>query len=106
MYDYKETWKVKIAEILTKLLEETNQTGNPSDVKISSGQVVAEIPPQPEMGDLGFPMFGFAKLLRKGPPQIANMVAAELPGSSAAGPYVNVRLDRGEAAPAYPTPPG
>ena len=98
MYDYKETWKLKIAEILTKLLKEADRAGSQGDVQITSARVVAEIPPQPEMGDLGFPMFGFAKLLRKGPPQIAQMVAAELPGASAAGPYVNVRLDRGEAA--------
>jgi arginyl-tRNA synthetase len=50
------------------------------------------------MGDLGFPMFGFAKLFKKGPAQIAQMVAAELPGSVADGPYVNIRLNRSELA--------
>ena len=93
MFDYKEPWKQKIAATLTKILAE-----NSLDYSISSEQVVVEIPPRLEMGDLGFPMFEYAKLLRKGPPQIAQMVAAELPGSFAAGPYVNVRLNRGETS--------
>ena len=91
MYDYKSSYKTKIAEILTRLVKELN-----SDETISSDQVTVEVPPNPEMGDLGFPMFAFAKLLRKGPPQIAQLVAAELPGAFAMGPYVNLRLDRSE----------
>jgi len=94
MYDYKESYRKKIADVLTSLLNKTSA----STETISPDQVVAEIPPSPEMGDLGFPMFGYAKLLRKGPPQIALLVAAKLPLSFAAGPYVNVRLDRAETA--------
>jgi len=94
MYDYKEPYKKKIANILSGLLNETSD----STETISPAQVAAEIPPSPEMGDLGFPMFGYARLLRKGPPQIAQLVAAKLPGSCAVGPYVNVRLDRAETA--------
>ncbi|MCL2069699.1 MAG: arginine--tRNA ligase [Treponema sp.] len=93
MYDYKDVYRKRIAEILTRLLKEAGQ-----DEQISGSQIVAEIPPNPEMGDLGFPMFPFAKLLRKGPPQIAQLVAAELPGSTAVGPYVNVCLDRSDVA--------
>jgi len=91
MYDYKEVWKQKIAEVLTGFLKQAGL-----DDVISPTQVTAEIPPNAEMGDLGFPMFGFAKLLRKGPPQIAQMAAAELPGTQALGPYLNVRLDRAQ----------
>jgi arginyl-tRNA synthetase len=87
MYDYKEPWKLKIAEILSGF-----------NGSIDPAQVIAEIPPKSEMGDLGFPMFGFAKLLKKGPAQIAQMIAAELPGSVADGPYINVRLNRSEIA--------
>jgi len=87
MYDYKEPWKLKIVEILKGF-----------DESIDPAQVIAEIPPKPEMGDLGFPMFGFAKLFRKAPAQIAQMVAAKLPPSTADGPYVNVRLNRSELA--------
>ena len=94
MYDYKEPWKIRMAKVLSTLM----QKAGAADAYVDPAQVIAEIPPSPEMGDLGFPMFAFAKLLRKGPPQIAQMAAAELPGSSAVGPYVNVRLDRGETA--------
>ena len=92
MFDYRELWKQKIAEILGRY-----------DESVSAAQVIVEIPPRPELGDLGFPMFSFAKLLRKGPPQIAEMVSSELSaagmhGSFAIGPYVNVKLNRGETA--------
>jgi arginyl-tRNA synthetase len=87
MHDYKEPWKLKIVEILSGFND-----------SIDPAQVIAEIPPKSEMGDLGFPMFGFAKLFKKAPAQIAQMVAAKLPGSIADGPYVNVRLDRCELA--------
>jgi len=87
MYDYKEPWKLKIVEILSGF-----------DESIDPAQVIAEIPPKSEMGDLGFPMFGFAKLFKKSPAQIAQMVAAKLPPSIADGPYVNIRLNRSELA--------
>ncbi|MCL2232526.1 MAG: arginine--tRNA ligase, partial [Treponema sp.] len=93
MYDYKEVWKQKIAETVTGFLKQAGL-----DESVDPAQVVAEVPPSAEMGDLGFPMFAYAKLLRKGPPQIAQMVASELPGSQAVGPYLNVRLNRGETA--------
>ncbi|MDR3210349.1 MAG: arginine--tRNA ligase [Planctomycetota bacterium] len=57
-------------------------------------------PPQPEMGDLGFPCFGLAKKLRQAPVKIASELAAKIilgPGSvftsaQAVGPYVNLSL--------------
>jgi arginyl-tRNA synthetase len=70
-------------------------------------ELIAEVPPKPELGDLGFPMFSYAKLLRKAPPQIAALLVSTLAEISvegaggafaAEGPYVNVRLDRGEFA--------
>jgi len=93
MYDYIDIHKKKITEVLVNLLSKISQEDT-----FDSSLVVAEIPPNPEMGDLGFPMFAFAKLFKKAPPVIAQMVAAELPGSFAMGPYVNLRLDRGETA--------
>ena len=92
MYDYKSEYRKKIAEILTELLENEKIDG-----VINEEGVTAEKPPSPEMGDLGFPMFAFAKLFRLGPPKIASMVAEKLPGASALGPYVNVNLNRAEA---------
>jgi len=106
MNDYKEPWKEIIAGALNTL---TRAAGIDP---VTPEQVIAENPPNPEMGDIGFPMFGFAKILRKGPPQIAAMVceylakqAGPVPGAyeaggfcEAVGPYVNVRLDRGSVA--------
>ena len=92
--DYKEHWKQCIAKELNALLAEEGITE-----KISPEDLTAELPPKPEMGDIGFPMFAYAKMLRKGPPQIAAMLAGRLSdkgsGTAAAeGPYVNIRLDR------------
>jgi arginyl-tRNA synthetase len=103
MNDYKEPWKLLIANALNSLIQGAG--ANP----VTPDQVIAEIPPNPEMGDIGFPMFGFAKTLRKGPPQIAAMVCEHLASlkagvcgaggfCEAVGPYVNVRLDRGAVA--------
>jgi arginyl-tRNA synthetase len=107
MNDYKEPWKKIIADALNTLIQKAGAGSNP----VTPDQVIAEIPPSPEMGDIGFPMFGFAKTLRKGPPQIAAMVCECLAASKNAGfagddgssvtsvgPYVNVRLDRGAVA--------
>jgi len=99
MYDYKEPWKKKIAQALNAILSESAV-----NVNIKPEQVIAENPPSPEMGDIGFPMFSYAKMLKKGPPQIAVAVAeklAQAEGGSAAsaqGPYLNVRLDRAVTA--------
>ena len=57
-----------------------------------------ETPPDPKMGDLGFPCFKLAKQFRKGPPQVAAQLAADLQAKGAVpagmkvapvGPYVN-----------------
>ncbi|MDR2535815.1 MAG: arginine--tRNA ligase [Treponema sp.] len=102
MVDFKEPWKIRIAGALNKLLLESGNTG-----LIETAQIIVEIPPKLEMGDLGFPMFSFAKVLKKGPPCIAQGVAAKLAEEkrnsaegtfTAEGPYVNVRLNRGKAA--------
>lgn len=68
---------------------------------LDAGQIAAQVqrPPQPEMGDLGFPCFALAKTLKKAPPAIAQEIAAgvTLAGADGAlfasvkpvGPYVN-----------------
>jgi arginyl-tRNA synthetase len=106
MYDYKEFWKRRVAAALNMLLKESGL-----EETVESSRVVAEIPPQDDMGDLGFPMFTFAKSLRKSPAQIAALVCERLetltdrpPGEgAAAGPYVNVRFNRGPFAAALLT---
>ena len=60
--------------------------------------VTLAAPPDPGMGDLGFPCFQYAKTLRKAPAQIAGEVAAGIAVDEViaevgtAGPYVNLRL--------------
>ena len=62
-------------------------------------------PPDPSMGELGFPVFALARAMRKAPPAIAQEVAQALQrlveadadslvaSVQALGPYVNMRLD-------------
>jgi arginyl-tRNA synthetase len=102
MYDYREPWKRLIADALNTVIRDAGLAE-----KITGEQVVAENPPSPEMGDIGFPMFSFAKMLKKGPPQIARLIAeilkVSLEGNNIGtvevqGPYLNVRLNRAHIA--------
>lgn len=71
-------------------------------------QIPLAAPPQPEMGDRGFPCFALARQLRKSPAIIAQEVADQIRSTlqddpllqevSTAGPYVNFRLDPGALA--------
>ncbi len=97
MKKYHEQWRRIIAEALESFATESGATG------FEAASLVVETPPNPEMGDLAFPMFPFAKSLRKGPPLIAAEVARRVtavPGAAdagtagASGPYVNVQLAR------------
>ncbi len=89
-------------QVLSALESYAAERGTPLDGEASS-QLIMERPPKVELGDIAFPMFPFAKLLRQGPPQIAAAVAARLtetglPGGIAsvagAGPYLNASYDR------------
>ncbi len=65
-------------------------------------------PPEPHMGDRGFPCFVLARQMRKSPDAIATAVAEQIQKSlteddlisevSTAGPYVNLRLHPGRLA--------
>jgi arginyl-tRNA synthetase len=99
MYDFRLQWKIKVSSALNSVLVDAGINDT-----VTGDQVIAENPPDPEMGDIGFPMFSYAKLLRKGPPQIAQMATEKLTkilieeksGAKvqAQGPYLNVCLDR------------
>ncbi|MDR0301326.1 MAG: arginine--tRNA ligase [Treponema sp.] len=99
MYDFSLPWKIKVSSAINEILKDAG-----IDDIVNPDQVIAENPPNPEMGDIGFPMFSYAKLLRKGPPQIAQMAAEKLTKiiideksgakAQAQGPYLNVSLDR------------
>jgi arginyl-tRNA synthetase len=94
MRNYRQLWLERVRGALAAMLGEA---GLPVD--IAPGTPAPENPPNPELGDIAFPMFAFAKLLKKGPPQIAAEVVKRLGAAAggtvaAAGPYVNVKLDR------------
>lgn len=63
-----------------------------------------ETPPNPEMGDLAFPCFPLAKVMRKAPPIIAKELAESFPECEfidrveAAGGYLNFFFARGQYA--------
>jgi arginyl-tRNA synthetase len=92
MEQVKKVWTAHITQALSQLAERKGLQLDPGVY------LLVEFPPKPELGDLAFPMFPFAKHLRMAPPQIASEVVdtlVDLPGQAkAAGPYVNVFLDR------------
>ena len=99
MSDAKSAFK----EIVSNAVKEFfNQKG----IELEEGlldKIVVQTAPNPEMGDLGAPMFVFAKALRMAPPQIAAEVAKLVTDKSlgqvlAVGPYVNIKLDKAGAA--------
>lgn len=66
-------------------------------------KIVVQNAPNPELGDIGVPMFIFAKPSHMAPPEIASEVASlikecKLGKVIAAGPYVNIKLDKAFAA--------
>ncbi len=99
MKDYKDFWKGAVFGALEALA--AGKGLEPSSLK--EDQVVVEVPPRPELGDLAVPLFNFAKLFRSAPPKIGAELSAILgkdpevakAGSfSVAGPYLNVFLAR------------
>ncbi len=97
MKNIRDAWKAAVVDAVAAVLKDKG-----ADASLSSS-VAAESPPDPRLGDIGFPMFPFSKALRIGPPQIAAAVAERLsiagtalPAGSAraVGPYLNVSLDR------------
>ncbi|MCI5830243.1 MAG: arginine--tRNA ligase [Treponema sp.] len=106
MADQKEVFK----SIVVKAVEQYKAQKAPeAEVKAESLRV--EIPPKPEMGDLGIPMFAFAKAFHSSPMAIAGDVVSIIKtyaesGKSvsglgeflAAGPYVNVKLNKANAS--------
>ena len=99
MEDSKEQIRVLISEALNLLREQKKC----SDEPILPDSVRLENPPKPEMGDIGAPVFPFAKVFRLAPPVIAQEAVKLLPKTeigefSAQGPYINVKLNKENAA--------
>ena len=100
MEDIKTTWQKIIADTLNGIAPETCD-------KILPEQINIETPPNPEMGDVAFPLFTFAKSFKTAPAKIASDVCARLLENEdikkygmpkAIGPYLNVFLAKGDLA--------
>ncbi len=99
MVQSKKAWKRIIADAMAAYAREKGiEAAMPA-----AEHIVAERPPRPDLGDLGFPMFPYAKLFRTAPAQLAGALASKVQSparagrlgeASAEGPYLNVRLDR------------
>ena len=95
--------KSEFKEIVSKAVTEFfNAKGVEIDPE-KKEKIVVQNAPNPEMGDLGVPMFVFAKAARMAPPAIAAGVAecikdCKLGKILAVGPYVNIKLDKAGAA--------
>jgi arginyl-tRNA synthetase len=67
---------------------------------VPAEDVKIDPPPRPELGDFAVPCFALAKLTKEAPPAVAARLARDLPraglviDATAAGPFVNVRIDR------------
>jgi arginyl-tRNA synthetase len=103
MIETKSAWKRIVARALA---EHAREKGAEAQLPAADA-VVLERPPKPELGDFGFPMFPYAKLLRAAPAQLAQALAAivardpeaaALGQAAAEGPYLNVRLGRAAVA--------
>lgn len=65
--DTREQIRLAVAEALNQLKAEKNIQAE----KIRTSALALETPPDPKMGDLGIPLFSFAKIFRIAPPQIS-----------------------------------
>jgi len=106
MEHYIDAWKRALAAELNSLAESKGL----AELRFSDQEIIAEKPPKPELGDIGFPMFIYSKKLRMAPQQIAQEISArsaegamaaslkDWPGAMrATGPYLNIFLDRASA---------
>jgi arginyl-tRNA synthetase len=103
MAEIRDEWRELVAATLEGIRREKGIDSAP----VEASAVSVETPPDPAMGDLGFPMFAFAKAFRMGPPQIAIEVAKRLAGdgatqalgtAKAVGPYTQRFLAKGDLA--------
>ena len=90
----REEWKNLVQARLQRMYELSGHEG-------ALQNVVVQVPPKPELGDLAFPLFAFAKAFGKAPNIIAQELSADINALAgkpdgeafAAGPYMNVRLN-------------
>jgi len=103
MSDLRTQCKEIVVKALNLLIEEKSL-----DIPaILPENIILETPPKPEMGDIGVPLFSFAKTLRMGPPQIAQNLlekiaqfdnVSQVGTFCVEGPYLNVKLNKAAEA--------
>ncbi|MFA6857737.1 MAG: arginine--tRNA ligase, partial [Treponema sp.] len=107
MSDVKNDCRVVVCAALNQFIQEKNPGAEP----VGTDALVLQNPPDPTMGDIGIPMFAYAKVLHMAPPVIAQNVAKLITGAGnscgidtaslgqfvAAGPYVNLKLNKAGA---------
>ncbi len=112
MADQKELFRTVVVAAINQFIAEKKIECE----AVKADGIRVENPPKPEMGDLGIPMFTFAKIFRLAPPAIAQQVAEIIKSASGAegslggvdaaslgtyeavGPYVNIKLNKANAA--------
>ncbi|MBR5645228.1 MAG: arginine--tRNA ligase [Treponema sp.] len=99
MADAKSEFKEIIAEAVNQFISEKKFEAQ----SVTADSIVVQNAPDPKMGDLGSPMFAFAKSFKMAPVQIASEVAAKIKDCKlgtvlAVGSYVNIKLDKAGAA--------
>ena len=97
MADLKVEFRKTVAQALNAFIKEKAL----ESPEVDPETLAVQTPPDPAMGDLGIPMFVFAKTLRMAPPQIASEVAGRAVKSDigeivAVGPYVNLKMNKGD----------
>jgi len=99
MSDARTAWKALVAKALQAEFAARDLPGQGP----VEAEIVVETPPDPAMGDLGFPMFAWAKSFRAPPTAVAKFIETRVLSdpegpiqgrARAVGPYLNVDLDR------------
>ncbi|MBK5200035.1 MAG: arginine--tRNA ligase [Spirochaetaceae bacterium] len=88
-------WKLFVQEQINEMAK--NVLGDNAAV----AELIIQIPPKPELGDIAFPLFSYAKILRMAPNKIAEALKNKIDSLSdkpegeliLAGPYLNVKID-------------
>jgi arginyl-tRNA synthetase len=98
MREYQTRWSANIVAALQQEYPDT-------DPDQLTQALAVETPPSTDKGDIAFPIFPFARILRANPAQVASRISAVLTDRcsgaervEASGPYVNVFLDRRRVA--------
>ena len=99
----KQLWKNYIKNSLENIIK-SHDGGATDSTELAEPQV--QTPPKPDMGDLAFPMFPYAKVFHTSPDKIACELALYVNSDQsrpcgeamAVGPYLNIKIDVSESS--------